>query len=228
MSRLDMTVSPGHAVVRTARGPHHSRVLNLAQRRPADPAAARRQTTETDYEIQLILRGSCRIPFPRHLRQLGTGHIVLRDLSRLGGGWSGWRGFRIVDKVRESEEITSFHLVPCDGGALPTYRAGQYTCARVFVPELGVMQPRQYTLSDAPGGMHFRISVKREPASATAPGASQPDAAGAGEVAEYEGPRVASVVKALRSWLHAFWPAPLTASWRERVLRTCSRSRGDT
>ena len=85
------------------------------------------------------------------------------------GGWSGWRSFRIIDKVRESEEITSFHLVPCDGGPLPGYRAGQYTTARVFVPELGVMQLRQYTLSIAPGAMHFRISVKREPASNTTP-----------------------------------------------------------
>ena len=85
------------------------------------------------------------------------------------GGWSGWRSFRIVDKVRESAEITSFHLVPSDGGPLPEYRAGQYTCVRVFVPELGVMQPRQYTLSDAPGQGHFRISVKRDAGTVSTP-----------------------------------------------------------
>lgn len=85
------------------------------------------------------------------------------------GGWSGWRTFRIVDKVRESDEITSFHLVPSDGGPLPEYRAGQYTCVRAFIPELGVMQPRQYTLSDAPGHAFFRISVKRDAGTATTP-----------------------------------------------------------
>lgn len=85
------------------------------------------------------------------------------------GGWSGWRTFRIADKVKESDEITSFHFVPSDGGPLPAYRAGQYTCVRVFIPELGVMQPRQYTLSDAPGHAFFRISVKREPGTATTP-----------------------------------------------------------
>lgn len=85
------------------------------------------------------------------------------------GGWSGWRTFRIVDKIKESEEITSFYLAPSDGGTLPDYKAGQYTCVRVYVPELGVMQPRQYTLSDAPGGEFFRISVKREPAGASTP-----------------------------------------------------------
>jgi nitric oxide dioxygenase len=33
---------------------------------------------------------------------------------------------------------------------------------RCFIPELGVYQPRQYSLSDIPNGDHFRISVKKE------------------------------------------------------------------
>ena len=91
------------------------------------------------------------------------------DACTRDGGWSGWRSFRIVDKVRESAEIMSFHLAPSDGGPLPEYRAGQYTCVRVFVPELGVMQPRQYTLSEAPGQGHFRISVKRDAGTVSTP-----------------------------------------------------------
>ncbi len=78
------------------------------------------------------------------------------------GGWSGWRGFKVKRKVVESDEITSFHLVPADGGALPGYRPGQYISVRVFVPELDYMQPRQYSLSAAPGAGVLRISVKRE------------------------------------------------------------------
>ncbi len=78
------------------------------------------------------------------------------------GGWSGWRGFKIQRKVPESEEITSFHLVPADGGPLPSYKPGQYVTVRVLVPELGHVQPRQYSLSSAPGGHALRISVKRE------------------------------------------------------------------
>lgn len=85
------------------------------------------------------------------------------------GGWSGWRPFRIIDKVAESSEITSFYLAPTDGGPLPAFRPGQYTTLRVFVPEWGVTQPRQYTLSDAPGLPHFRISVKREDATNATP-----------------------------------------------------------
>ena len=85
------------------------------------------------------------------------------------GGWTGWRAFRGVGKQRESAEITSFYLAPADGGEVPAYRPGQYVSVRVFVPELGLMQPRQYSLSDAPGQDRLRISVKREAAGADTP-----------------------------------------------------------
>jgi nitric oxide dioxygenase len=88
------------------------------------------------------------------------------------GGWSGWRGFRVDRKVPESAEITSFYLVPADGGPVPDYLPGQYISLRVYVPALGMMQPRQYTLSDAPGQKSLRISVKREPAGANTPAGS--------------------------------------------------------
>ncbi len=85
------------------------------------------------------------------------------------GGWTGWRAFRVVGKQRESAEITSFYLAPADGGAVPAYQPGQYVSVRVFVPELGLMQPRQYSLSDAPGQDRLRISVKREAGGADTP-----------------------------------------------------------
>lgn len=78
------------------------------------------------------------------------------------GGWTGWRTFRVRHKRAESEEVTSFELVPADAGPVPTYHPGQYVSVRLVVPELGYRQPRQYSLSDAPGRDHLRISVKRE------------------------------------------------------------------
>lgn len=78
------------------------------------------------------------------------------------GGWKGWRKFFISKKVPESNEIISFHLSPVDKDALPTYQPGQFVSVRCYVPELQSYQPRQYSLSDAPSGGHFRISVKRE------------------------------------------------------------------
>ncbi|WP_442857140.1 NO-inducible flavohemoprotein [Burkholderia sp. TSV86] len=79
-----------------------------------------------------------------------------------GAAWSGFRPFRAVRKVRESDEITSFYLTPADGGAAPSFEPGQYVTVKRFVGDLGVDQPRQYSLSDAPHGKWLRISVKRE------------------------------------------------------------------
>ena len=75
----------------------------------------------------------------------------------------------VARREAESSEITSFYLEPADGGQVPGYQPGQYVSVRLYVPELGLMQPRQYSLSDAPGQGRLRISVKREPGVAGAP-----------------------------------------------------------
>lgn len=80
------------------------------------------------------------------------------------GGWTGWRPFIVKDKVRESDEITSFYLYPSDGGSVADFLPGQYLSVRLFIPELGLLQPRQYSISTAPNGIYYRISVKRETA----------------------------------------------------------------
>jgi len=78
------------------------------------------------------------------------------------GSWLGWRSFIVSRKIKESDEITSFYLKPEDGQTLPDYKPGQYVTLRVFIPELGIKQPRQYSLSSKPGTDYLRISVKRE------------------------------------------------------------------
>ncbi|MCW9699663.1 NO-inducible flavohemoprotein [Avibacterium sp. 20-129] len=93
---------------------------------------------------------------------ISTEKAIYDEHQQTKGSWLGWRKFKIAKKVAESSEITSFYLQPVDGGALPTYKAGQYISVRVFVEELGLKQPRQYTLSDNPKTDYLRISVKRE------------------------------------------------------------------
>ncbi len=100
---------------------------------------------------------------------IGAERQLYAQATQTKGGWSGWRSFRVKSKHVESEEITSFYLYPLDGGETPHYKAGQYISVRVYAPTFGLMQPRQYSLSDAPNGECFRISVKRESAQETKP-----------------------------------------------------------
>ncbi|MBL4637383.1 MAG: pyridoxamine 5'-phosphate oxidase family protein, partial [Kofleriaceae bacterium] len=73
-----------------------------------------------------------------------------------------WRPYRVMRVVDESDEIRSFYLVPDDGGALPTFRAGQHLPIRVTPVTGAAPVLRTYTLSSAPGDVFYRISIKRE------------------------------------------------------------------
>ncbi len=76
------------------------------------------------------------------------------------GGWRGARWFRLARKVAESEEITSLHLQPEDGGALLDFQPGQYIGLRLTLD--GQEMRRNYSLSALGNGREYRISVKRE------------------------------------------------------------------
>lgn len=82
--------------------------------------------------------------------------------EQMDGGWRTFKEFKIVDKVVESDVITSFYLKPVDGQPLPTYKPGQYITIRVTIPGETYTLNRQYSLSQAPTDDTFRISVKRE------------------------------------------------------------------
>lgn len=100
----------------------------------------------------------------QQLAGLMSGHeqTLYAAQSEQRGGWTGWRPFTVKQKVKESEEITSFYLYPADGGEVSKYQAGQYISLRLFLPELNLLQPRQYSISCAPNHEYYRISVKRE------------------------------------------------------------------
>lgn len=78
------------------------------------------------------------------------------------GGWSDFKRFRIARKVKESDVITSFYLMPEDGAPLPAFEPGQYISVKLEIPGDAYTHIRQYSLSDAPGKPYYRISVKRE------------------------------------------------------------------
>ena len=72
------------------------------------------------------------------------------------------RGLRVVEKVRESKDVVSFHFEARDGGALPPFRAGQHLPVELRDPDTGTPIRRTYSLSGPTSGGRYRISVKRE------------------------------------------------------------------
>ncbi len=73
------------------------------------------------------------------------------------------RQLRVANKVRESEDITSFYLTPLDDRPLDPFKAGQHLQVEVQIPSLRGTYRRSYSLSGPPQDRQFyRISVKRE------------------------------------------------------------------
>jgi ferredoxin-NADP reductase/MOSC domain-containing protein YiiM len=82
--------------------------------------------------------------------------------AQAGPAWPGFRGLRVIRVVPETATVASLYLSAEDGAALPAARAGQYITLRL--PGAGDPAPvRSYSLSSAPGGAEYRISVKQEP-----------------------------------------------------------------
>lgn len=70
-----------------------------------------------------------------------------------------WRGYRVVERIEESDDVISLLLAPVDG-EVPTHRTGQYVAIAVDLPD-GSRQPRQYTISSGPRGDSLRVTIKR-------------------------------------------------------------------
>lgn len=93
---------------------------------------------------------------------IGVEADLYREAEQQSGGWQEFREFRVVRKEQESQVITSFYLVPQDGGPLAGFQPGQYISVKVQIPGDEYTHIRQYSLSDRPGLPYYRISVKRE------------------------------------------------------------------
>lgn len=75
---------------------------------------------------------------------------------------------RVIERCKESEEVTSFTMQAVDGHPVPGFKPGQYVSVSVEFDD-GRRQLRQYSLSDAPSADCLRISVKRERAGEETP-----------------------------------------------------------
>lgn len=91
-------------------------------------------------------------------------HQMYDEVAQTPGGWRGFRSFIVSRKVMESDVLTSFYLVPQDGGPIASFLPGQYLTIRVHIPGVPHTQLRHYSLSSRPGEPYYRLTVKREDA----------------------------------------------------------------
>jgi hypothetical protein len=73
------------------------------------------------------------------------------------------RELRVVEKIVESEDVTSFVFAPTEGEPVPAWKPGQHLPLEIPFGDDEAATTRTYSLSNAPGNGVYRISVKREP-----------------------------------------------------------------
>ncbi|MEO5313510.1 FAD-binding oxidoreductase [Pseudarthrobacter sp. CC12] len=71
-----------------------------------------------------------------------------------------WRTWRVAEKIQETEDVVSFVVERTDEREVKPSLPGQYVTLRMQMPD-GVLQPRQYSLTQADDGQHRRFAVKR-------------------------------------------------------------------
>jgi len=99
-----------------------------------------------------------------------TGREAQLYATETAEGWEGYKTCSVVKKEFETTSMVSLYFAPVDGTPLPAFHPGQYLGIKARVPGHTTDQVRQYSLSIAPGGQFYRISVRRErSASGTTP-----------------------------------------------------------
>ncbi len=73
------------------------------------------------------------------------------------------RSLRLVEKVQESDDVTSFVFEARDGGPLANFEPGQHLPIELNIPGTVGAVRRTYSLSSGPGDPRYRISIKRVP-----------------------------------------------------------------
>ncbi len=80
-----------------------------------------------------------------------------------------WPRLEVVARETASTDTVAITLKPTASAPLPAFVPGQYLSVAIPVPEAGLTQVRQYSLSDAPSDDAWRITVKRVAAGDSTP-----------------------------------------------------------
>jgi ferredoxin-NADP reductase/MOSC domain-containing protein YiiM/ferredoxin len=97
-----------------------------------------------------------------HPSDVGSGNTGLTGEKGPPPVWPGFRTLRVSRIDQESLTVFSLSLYPLDGQPLPAPLPGQYVVVRVHPDPKAAPLLRSYSLSGAPEGDHYRISIKQE------------------------------------------------------------------
>lgn len=109
-----------------------------------------------------------------------TGNAGLAQASGPPPAWRGLRPFRVSQKLRENENVTSLLLDPADGQPIAATLPGQFVVLRLGPDSAPLL--RSYSLSGKPDAAQWRVSIKREAHGAA--GAYVSDALAVGDIVQ--------------------------------------------
>ncbi len=99
---------------------------------------------------------------PQQGRKTQSGNRGAAEDSVSPLAWPGFRKVRVSAVSQESKSVSSFLLTSDDGRPLAAALPGQFVVLRVRTKPDSPPLLRNYSLSDAPGEDHYRVSVKEE------------------------------------------------------------------
>ncbi len=118
--------------------------------------------TRIDWDSDAVVR----VPGARRLVHFEIEEVVELPRAvplRWGAETGAVRSLRLVEKLRESDDVSSFWFEARDGGPLPPFEAGQHLPVELEVPGVEGKLRRTWSLSGNPSASRYRITVKREP-----------------------------------------------------------------
>ncbi|QAU47709.1 MOSC and FAD-binding oxidoreductase domain-containing protein [Bradyrhizobium guangzhouense] len=153
-------VGAGDEIIQVARGPESMSVseINALLYLPPHP----RDRLECALKIPALSRG-WRHSFEALLGQnAAAGNAGLGPAANPAPAWRGFRPFRVVRKIFETDDVTSLVLEPADGRAGAAALPGQFVIIRLG-PSGTPAMTRSYSLSSNIDAASYRVSIKREP-----------------------------------------------------------------
>jgi ferredoxin-NADP reductase/predicted pyridoxine 5'-phosphate oxidase superfamily flavin-nucleotide-binding protein len=74
-----------------------------------------------------------------------------------------YQNYTVTKVTKESDVISSFYLEPDDDHRIHCHKTGQYLPIEIQLPGRDETINRTYTISNAPNGNYYRLSIKQEP-----------------------------------------------------------------